>query len=199
MAKDLASGRVAWSGTYLVNPWDDEGLVDIDEWPLLRAYLERHGKRVRARHTASKSPARWYKTIDRMTPGLLARPKLLLPEMKSSAHPVLDEGDYYPHHNLYHVTSTGWDLEVLGGLMLSEVANLFVGAYCVKMRGGTYRFQAQYLRRIRVPVAESMRRADKKALANAFAQRDVEAATAIALRLYGIADVPDRMVASAVA
>ena len=199
MAKDLASGRVAWSGTYLVNPWDDEGLVDIDEWPLLRAYLERHGKRVRARHTASKSPARWYKTIDRMTPGLLARPKLLLPEMKSSAHPVLDEGDYYPHHNLYHVTSTGWDLEVLGGLMLSEVANLFVGAYCVKMRGGTYRFQAQYLRRIRVPVAESMRRADKKALANAFAQRDVEAATAITLRLYGIADVPDRMVASAVA
>lgn len=186
MAKDLGGGRVSWSGTYLVNPWDDEGLVDIREWPRFRAYLQSHSQRVKVRHTATKSPTRWYKTIDRMTPGLLDRPKLLLPEMKASAHPVLDEGKYYPHHNLYHVTSTGWDLEVLGGLMLSELANLFVGAYCVKMRGGTYRFQAQYLRRIRVPVLESVKPADRKALARAFDHRDVEAATAVALKLYGI-------------
>ncbi len=190
MAKDLASGRVSWSGTYLVNPWEDSGLVDINEWPKFGAYLERHGQRVKARHTASKSPARWYKTIDRMVPGLRSRPKLLLPEMKASAHPVLDDGDYYPHHNLYHVTSTAWDLEVLGGLMLSDVANLFVGAYCVKMRGGTYRFQAQYLRRIRVPPIEHVKASDRKGLASAFERRDVDAATAIAVRLYGIDALP---------
>jgi adenine-specific DNA-methyltransferase len=121
-----------------------------------------------------------------MTPGLQARPKLLLPEMKASAHPVLDHGGYYPHHNLYHVTSSGWDLEVLGGLLLSGVANLFVGAYCVKMRGGTFRFQAQYLRRIRVPELGAVKAVDRRRLVSAFAQRDVEAATAVAARLYGI-------------
>lgn len=186
MAKDLAGGRIAWAGTYLVNPWDDRGLVDIEKWPKFRSYLDHHGGRVKGRHTAAKAPERWWKTIDRMTPGLLETPKLLLPEMKASAHPVLDEGRYYPHHNLYHVTSTGWDLEVLGGLMLSGVANLFVGAYCVKMRGGTYRFQAQYLRRIRVPAPTSLKAGDRKQLAAAFGHRDVEAATAVAARVYGV-------------
>lgn len=186
MAKDLAGGRIEWAGTYLVNPWDDDGLVDIAQWPQFRSYLERNGDRVKGRHTASKAQGRWWKTIDRMIPGLLETPKLLLPEMKASAHPVLDEGRFYPHHNLYFVTSTGWDLEVLGGLMLSEVANLFVGAYCVKMRGGTYRFQAQYLRRIRVPDPSTLTRADCKQLASAFDRRDVEAATAVAARIYGV-------------
>lgn len=186
MAKDLAGGRISWAGHYLVNPWDDEGLVDIDDWPRFSAFLESHGKRVKARHTASKAPDRWWRTIDRMTPGLLSTPKLLLPEMKASAQPVLDDGQFYPHHNLYYVTSSGWDLEVLGGLMLSDVTNLFIGAYCVKMRGGTYRFQAQYLRRIRVPAPESVRGADRKALASAFERRDVEAATRVAARVYGI-------------
>lgn len=186
MAKDLACGRIAWSGTYLVNPWDDDGLVDIERWPQFRSYLEHHGDRVKGRHTAVKAHVRWWKTIDRMTPGLLETPKLLLPEMKASAHPVLDEGRYYPHHNLYFVTSTGWDLEVLGGLLLSDVSNLFVGAYCVKMRGGTYRFQAQYFRRIRVPEPTTLSRADRKRLAAAFDRRDVEAATAVAARIYGV-------------
>ncbi len=106
--------------------------------------------------------------------------------MKSAAHPVLDEGCHYPHHNLYFVISDQWDPEVLGGLLLSEVANLFVGAYCVKMRGGTYRFQAQYIRRIRVPDRTSVRPQAAKALATAFRSRDVERASAIAARLYGI-------------
>lgn len=89
-------------------------------------------------------------------------------------------------HNLYYVTSSGWDHEVLGGLMLSDVTNLFIGAYCVKMRGGTYRFQAQYLRRIRVPGPSSIRAADRRALTAAFERRDVEAATGVAARVYGI-------------
>src|SRR5205085_613756 len=78
--------------------------------------------------------------------------------IKAASHPVLDDGRYYPHHNLYFVTSDVWDMEVLGGLLLSDVANLFVGAYCVKMRGGCYRFQGQYLCRIRVPAASSLPR-----------------------------------------
>ncbi|MGI9118780.1 MAG: SAM-dependent methyltransferase, partial [Acidimicrobiales bacterium] len=86
--------------------------------------------------------------------------------------------------------SDGWDIEVLGGLLLSEVANLFVGTYCVKMRGGCYRFQAQYLRRIRVPNREALSTSDRTELRRAFRERDVEAATATATRLYGISELP---------
>jgi hypothetical protein len=185
-APDTTNGAADWSGRYLVNPWNGAGLVDLERYPRLAEYLHANSGRLRARHIAKQRPATWYRTIDRVDHGLTGRAKLVLPDMKASANPVLDTGAYYPHHNLYYVVSDAWDLEVLGGLLLSDVANLFVGAYCVKMRGGCYRFQAQYLRRIRVPEIGSVAAPDRRALAAAFRSRDVERATAVALRVYGI-------------
>ena len=185
-AQDIASGTPRWSGRFLVNPWEGGRLVDLEEYPGLASYLQRHGTRIRARHVARNRPASWYRTIDRVDPGLQARPKLLLPDLKAAAHPVLDTGGFYPHHNLYYVVSDKWDLEVLGGLLLSDIANLFVGAYCVKMRGGTYRFQAQYLRKIRVPAPDAIDAPTASALCQAFKDRDCAAATDAAAALYGI-------------
>jgi adenine-specific DNA-methyltransferase len=63
---------------------------------------------------------------------------------------------------------------------------MFVASYCVKMRGGTLRFQAQYLRRIRVPDFEALNEGLRVRLREAFRARDREAATAAALEAYGI-------------
>ncbi|MEX2660106.1 MAG: Eco57I restriction-modification methylase domain-containing protein, partial [Acidimicrobiales bacterium] len=189
-AGDIATGEPAWSGRFLVNPWNGNGLVDLARYPRLAAHLNLNGDRLRARHIARVRPQQWYRTIDRVHGDLQARPKLLLPDIKASSHPVLDDGRFYPHHNLYFVISDQWDLEVLGGFLLSDVANLFVGAYCVKMRGGCYRFQAQYVRRIRVPAPAAVSRRDQQELAAAFRARDVAAATAVACRAYGIAALP---------
>jgi len=186
-APDTTTGEVDWSGRYLVNPWNGSGLVDLEGYPRLAEYFNENSTRLRARHVATQRPGSWYRTIDRVDHGLTDRPKLVLPDMKAAAHPVLDAGGFYPHHNLYFVVSDAWDLEVLGGLLLSDFANLFVGAYCVRMRGGTYRFQAQYLRRIRVPDPKSITRSSAKSLAHAFQDRDREKATAVAARVYGIA------------
>ena len=185
-AHDISPGTPHWSGRFLVNPWEDGRLVDLDEYPGLALYMRRHATRIKQRHVARNRPASWYRTIDRVDPELQARPKLLLPDLKSAAHPVLDTGGFYPHHNLYYVVSDKWDLEVLGGLLLSDISNLFVGAYCVKMRGGTYRFQAQYLRKIRVPAPDAIDAVTATALAEAFRRRDRAAATAAAAELYGI-------------
>lgn len=184
------TGEPQWSGRFLVNPWNGSGLVDLDRYPRLAEHLEVNGDRLRGRHIARVRPQQWYRTIDRVHSDLQGRPKLLLPDIKAASHPVLDDGRFYPHHNLYFVVSDQWDLEVLGGLLLSDVANLFVGAYCVKMRGGCYRFQAQYVRRIRVPDPATITRSDRCALATAFRARDVAAATAAACRVYGIAALP---------
>ncbi|MCZ7377241.1 Eco57I restriction-modification methylase domain-containing protein [Micromonospora sp. WMMC250] len=187
MVKDTTSGTHSWSGQYLVNPWDADGqLVDLAALPRLRAYYQRHTAALKRRHVASKRPAQWYRTIDKVDHSLIERPKLLLPDMKTTIHPVLDEGGFYPHHNLYYIVSDTWDLRVLGGLLLSDVAQAFVEAYAVRMRGGTLRFQAQYLRRIRVPGPETISAADRAALAAAFDERDTRAATEVALGVYGI-------------
>ncbi len=186
IASDTAGGVVRWSGKYLINPWQDGRLVELADFPGLAAHLRTHELRVRSRHVARRKPTAWYRTIDRVTPGLLERPKLLLPDIKAAAHPVLDVGRYYPHHNLYYIVSDAWDLEILGGLLLSDIANLLVGAYCVKMRGGTYRFQAQYLRKIRVPLPSSLSMRDEADLRHAFQMRDRSMATCAAERIYGV-------------
>ena len=110
--------------------------------------------------------------------------------MRLTIHPVLDEGSVYPHHNLYYVVSERWDMTVLGGLLLSDVANAFIEAYAVKMRGGTLRFQAQYLRRIRVPRLSDVSPTDQRKLADAFVRRDRVLATDVALKLYGLTELP---------
>ena len=192
-AGDIATGRPAWSGKHLVNPWTEDSLVDLNDYPGLASHFERHSSLLRSRHIARRQPRAWYRTIDRVTPDLIDRPKLLLPDIKALSHPVLDPGGFYPHHNLYYVVSDAWDLEVLGGLLLSDIANLFVGAYCVKMRGGTYRFQAQYLRKIRVPDPKAVSLEREERLRSAFRQRDRRAATEAAAEVYGLTGSIDRL------
>ena len=186
MTRDTATGVANWSGTYLVNPWEDGRLVNLDEYPRMKDYLESWNGEVRNRHVARKNPDRWYRTIDRVEPGLLDRHKLVIPDLKAYINPVLDRGETYPHHSFYVITSDEWDLEVLGGLLLSDIAELFVAMYCVKMRGGCYRFQAQYLRRIRVPAVASLQHRDQADLRGAFADRDRDRASSVARRLYGV-------------
>ena len=81
---------------------------------------------LRNRHVAGKVADKWYRTIDKVDHTLVDRPKLLFPDLKMTTHPVLEPGGLYPHHNLYYVISDKWDLRVLGGLLLSKVAEAFV-------------------------------------------------------------------------
>ncbi|MGH7662773.1 MAG: Eco57I restriction-modification methylase domain-containing protein, partial [Gemmatimonadaceae bacterium] len=75
----------------------------------------------------------------------------------------------YPHHNVYWITSDSWDLRALKALLRSTISVRQVGAYSVQMRGGSVRWQAQTLRRVRVPLLRSL-------------------TDAILVRLIGVAD-----------
>jgi adenine-specific DNA-methyltransferase len=186
LARDLGDGTLQWSGNYLVDPWDDDGLVDLKKYPKLRSYLEEHAVALKKRHTATNNVRGWYKTIDRVTHSLMAAPKLYIADIKNVLDPVLDRGETYPHHNLYFIQSDEWDLEVLGGLLMSSVGQFFVESYGVRMRGGYLRFQAQYLRRIRVPSPKTLSISQSKTLIKAFRERDRQSATKVALEVYGI-------------
>ncbi|MFJ7217081.1 Eco57I restriction-modification methylase domain-containing protein [Amycolatopsis sp. NPDC098790] len=186
MPEDLKSGEFQWQGNYLVNPWNKDGsLVPLGDYPKLAAYLSRHPA-VRKRHVALKTPNAWYRTIDKVQFDLIARPKLLLQDMKAYINPVLEPGGCYPHHNLYYIVSDTWEMEVLGGILLSRIAQAFIEAYGVRMRGGTLRFQAQYLKQIKVPDPDSLSQETRQSLKDAFLERDVDAATKAAAKAYNI-------------
>lgn len=185
--KDIASGTVQWTGLGVINPFEDDGkLADLAVYPRLRAHLERHREAIAGRHVARKAPANWYRTIDRITPSLAARKKLLIPDIKGSAHVVFEDGSLYPHHNLYFVVSDQWDLRALQAVLLSRVARQFVAAYSTTMRGGFLRFQAQYLRRIRLPLWSDVPPLMRSRLAVAGAKLDIAECDKAACELYGL-------------
>ena len=186
LVRDIVGGKMEWSGHYLVDPWNSDGLVSLDKYPRLRAYFEKHIVVLKKRHTAAKNLRGWYRTIDRVTHALTAKPKLYIADIKNTLDPVLDTGETYPHHNLYFIESEEWNLELLGGLLMSAVSQFFVESYGVRMSGGYLRFQAQYLRRIRVPALGSISKVQAKKLVKAFRARDRQLATQVALQIYGI-------------
>ena len=185
--KDIMTGEVQWRGQGVINPFAESGgLVDLGEYPRLRRYLEARRDVIAGRHCAKKAPANWYRTIDRITPALAARPKLLIPDIKGESHIVFEGGELYPSHNLYYVTSDDWDLRALQAVLLSAVSRQFVATYSTKMRGGFLRFQAQYLRRIRIPRWADVPEPLRRELAEAAIKRDVQACNRAVFRLYGL-------------
>jgi Eco57I restriction-modification methylase/TaqI-like C-terminal specificity domain len=183
--KDIESGEVRWRGQGVVNPFAEEGgLVDLGAYPRLRRYLEERREVIGGRHCAKKTPANWYRTIDRITPSLARQPKLLIPDIKGEAHIVFERGELYPHHNLYFVTATNWDLRALQAVLLSAIARLFVATYSTKMRGGFLRFQAQYLRRIRIPYWQHVSALLRQELIAAAENRDLQACNRATFELF---------------
>lgn len=187
MTRDIDSGEVKWRGLGIVNPFSEEGgLVDLDAYPRLKSYLEVRRDQIAGRHVAKKAPANWYRTIDRINPALASRPKLLIPDIKGDAHIVYESGQLYPHHNLYFIVSDEWDLRALQAVLRSGIAKLFVSIYATRMRGGYLRFQAQYLRRIRLPRWRDVPESLKVELVEAAGGGDVEACNRVVAKLYNL-------------
>lgn len=187
MTRDIQDGTVKWRGLGVVNPFSDgPGLVNLNEYPRLKRYLEDRRALIAGRHCAQRIPANWYRTIDRITPAIAGKPKLLIPDIKGSAHIVYEDGKLYPHHNLYYITSQTWDLKALQAVLLSSVTRLFIETYSTRMRGGFLRFQAQYLRRLRVPRWEAVPQNIRSDLIGAADAKDIAGCNLATLALYGL-------------
>lgn len=185
MTKDILNGEVNWRGLGIINPFAKDGsLVDLRDYPKLEQYLNKHKEQIARRHVARKAPKRWYRTIDRIYPELALEEKLLIPDIKGDAHIVYEAGELYPHHNLYYIISSDWDLKALQSVLMSGIARLFISAYSTRMRGGYLRFQAQYLRRIRIPYWEDVPTHIREKLKQASRERNRATCNEIVYELY---------------
>ena len=56
MTRDIGSGEVKWRGLGIVNPFADSGgLVNLNDYPRLKKYLEQRRDQIAKRHVAQKS------------------------------------------------------------------------------------------------------------------------------------------------
>ena len=187
MTRDIGQGHVSWRGFGVINPFEADGsLATLDTYPRFARYLESHRDLIEKRHVSKRNQKGWYRTIDRIYPELAKRSKLLIPDIKGSAHVVLEEGRLYPHHNLYYVVSDTWDLRALQVVLQSSVTRAFIELYSTRMRGGYLRYQAQYLRRIRLPHWGAVADAVKDELMQAARCREPEQRDSAVSLLYGI-------------
>lgn len=186
-ASDVSNQGVTWSGAYLLNPFasaDDGSLVELSEYPGFARYVEENAQALKARHVARTRPQNWFRTIDRVWPTLQRQPKLLIPDIQARATIGFDPGELYPHHNLYWITSRGWDLRALQALLRSGLVYRQVKAHSVQMRGGSVRWQAQTLRRVRVPDSRWLRPSLLAELARVSGSDDQAALDALAAEAF---------------
>ena len=154
LSADVHNEAVHWSGRYILNPFadaDDGSLVDLSAYPGFADYVASRATVLKRRHCAKSNPNRWYRTIDRIWPRLQNRQKLVIPDIQGRSTIGFDAGECYPHHNLYWITSDTWPLLALKALLRSTLVYQQVRAHSVQMRGGSVRFQAQTLRKVRLP------------------------------------------------
>ena len=176
-SEDIRDGRIDWHSRYMLNPYDrqnDMRMLDLSVYPKTRAYLNRHAARLKARYCARKHPDSWYRTLDRISYSTLRAEKLLLPDIQRGGNVALDEhGKYYPHHNVYWITSKSWNMKALCVLMRSSFVTNQVRRVSAQMRGGSIRYQAQNLRHVHIPSWNSLDQADVDSLVALYHERDV--------------------------
>lgn len=182
-SEDIHNGCISWDNRYLLNPYDDNDdrrMRDLARYPLAAAYFDSHASKLKARYCARKHPRDWYRTLDRVKYTLLRSPKILIPDIQLGGNVALDEsGSYYPHHNVYWITSTTWNLKALCALLRSSFVTSQIRNVSVQMRGGSIRYQAQNLRNVHIPAWSSLNENDVEKLVGAYESNDTEHLDAI--------------------
>ena len=176
-ARDLRGDRLQWQGEYLLNPYNADGtLVNLSDYPRASAYIEAHREKLSARHIAKKAPSRWYKTIDRISPTLMSKPKILLPDISGNTYVFVDDGNFYPLHNIYYITgNSAIKLRLLAAFLMSDFVRQQLSSVTNHMNGGFSRWQSQYLRKLRLPNLNSIDSDDVQYILSSYERREISA------------------------
>lgn len=156
--QDLRGNQMNWNGRLLFNPYKENGeLINLDSYPLCKAYLENHREALSNRAKAKNNPSKWYGTIDRIYPALRQEAKILLPDISGNSFIFVDEGNYYPLHNIYYIMGgTSRLLYLLAAILMSDFVRSQLASLTNHMNGGYPRWQSQYLKKLRIPVISSI-------------------------------------------
>lgn len=194
----IRKGKIEWTEEYVLNPFENTGTrKDLERFPKLKKYLLSHQDVIRNRNCAKKNIDFWYRTIDKISPDLISKSKILIPDIKcDSTAIVVDEGKFYPHHSLYYITSDSWDIHGLAYLLRNGLAALFVKAYANTMRGGYHRFQAQYLKLIHLPLWNDLSSDTKELLVQASRAPEKYDAIQVIKKSLGISLIEARLIVS---
>lgn len=174
-AKDLTANTFNWRGQFLLNPYTPDGnIIDLNHYPKAQHYLEAHKQELERRHIVRKGRT-WYALIDRVKQTLLSKPKILLPDISGNYVIFVDEGHYYPAHNIYYITGKGKeDLIVLAAILMSKFIQKQIASVSNKMSGGLPRWQSQSIKKLRIPQISDIAPDIRHKLQDAYSRLNVD-------------------------
>lgn len=167
--------KVAPKDLYVIDVFDRNGdLLDLEQYPKLKKYLEKHKSELSKRHIAKKSSSKWYRTIDKIKKENIFIDKILLPDITGTKEICLGGKGKYPHHNVYYITknSSTIGLDVLAGILSTDFVASQLGVVGNKMNGGYPRWQAQNIRRLVIPDARKLSTDWLVAMSQAYNDKD---------------------------
>lgn len=171
----LKGDDLSWDNSYVINPFLNGQLCDLNNFPHLESYLESKKEILLKRHIAKKSPNSWYKTIDKIKPDLQRKHKLLLPDLSGCKFLFIDEGNFYPHHNIYYITHSDLnELKILACILMSDFIKDQLSQIGIRMNGGLPRFQSQTLKKLRIPQLNELNATDRNNLIASYDKRNLE-------------------------
>lgn len=172
-ARDLTNNDFQWKGAYLLNPYLINGsIVDLNEFPKAKRYLEKHRAILENRHIV-RNGRMWYSLIDKIKPQLAREPKILLPDISGNKMIFVDKGRFYPAHNIYYIVGKPVpELELLAAVLMSSFVKGQIENVSNKMNGGLPRWQSQSVKKIRIPVISNIPTQLSNMLSTAYHERD---------------------------
>ncbi len=172
-SKSLTGNKIDWDNSYVLNPFEKNAICDLNKFPHFKEYLNTHKDILLKRHIAKKNPKYWYKTIDKIKSDLQNKYKLLLPDLSGSKFLFIDEGEFYPHHNVYYITHESLnELKILACVLMSDFIKDQLSQIGIRMNGGLPRFQSQTLKKLRIPLLVELNVSDRKTLINSYNNRN---------------------------
>lgn len=173
-AKDLSGNEFNWKGSYILNPYKENGsILNLDKYPKAKRYLEQFKPILSKRHIV-KNGRIWYSLIDKIKPELLYIPKILLPDISGNDIIFIDKGTFYPAHNIYYITGKSFeDLELLAAILMSRFVRAQIECISNKMNGGLPRWQSQSIKRIKIPIISNIPPKFKDRLIDAYQSRNI--------------------------
>ena len=175
-SKDLKGNVLNWQGNYLINPFNPDGtLINLDIFPKAKKYFYKYKEVLQKRHVAKKNILNWYKTIDKVNIDLIKQPKILLPDITGNKFVFIDEGKFYPHHNLYYISSNSIEeLKILACFLMSDFVKNQLNENGNKMNGGYFRWQSQNLRKIMIPYIHAIPSNYRQGLIELYENMEIE-------------------------
>ncbi len=165
--RDIRKWKTEWAGLYVINipstankkwPWSDAKTEDAarrifeQTYPAIHRHLSHWEKRLKKRADQGKF---WWELRSCAYYSYFEKPKIVYPDISQSPKFTWDESKSYLGNTAYIMPS---DEIWLIGLLNSELMNWFYSHISPAIRGGFFRFIAQYMEQIPVvPASETQK------------------------------------------